>query len=155
MNKIIFHLAFPVVDIPSTKSFYVDGLGCLVGRESPRSLILGFYGHQIVAHVVAERPDMQKGIYPRHFGIVFGSENNWLALLERVQEKRLQFYQKPKVRFPDTPLEHRTFFLIDPSGNILEFKHYRLESAIFGETDFHEVGDVVTDNSQAFAVSGV
>jgi extradiol dioxygenase family protein len=141
MNKIIFHLAFPVVDIASTKSFYVDGLGCLVGRESPKSIILGFYGHQIVAHVVEDALQVQKGIYPRHFGIVFTLENNWMALLERVQEKRLKFYQKPKVRFVDTPLEHRTFFLIDPSGNILEFKHYRFDTAIFGETDFHKVGD--------------
>ncbi len=141
MNRIIFHLAFPVIDIPSTKSFYVDGLGCLAGRESPKSIILGFYGHQIVAHVVEAPLETQKGIYPRHFGIVFTQENNWLALLERVQEKRLKFYQKPKVRFADTPLEHRTFFLIDPSGNILEFKHYRFDSAIFGETEFHQVGD--------------
>lgn len=155
MNKIIFHLAFPVTDIASTKSFYVDGLGCLVGRESPRSLILGFYGHQIVAHVVDELQDHQKGIYPRHFGIVFGAEANWMALLERVQEKRLHFYQKPKVRFPDTPLEHRTFFLVDPSGNILEFKHYRLETAIFGETDFHEVGDTLTHTLHSLAISAV
>lgn len=140
MTKIIFHLAFPVKDIPSTKAFYVDGLGCLAGRENAKSLILGFYGHQIVAHVVDEIT-APKGIYPRHFGIVFTEQSSWMALLERVQEKRLKFYQKPRVRFPDTPLEHRTFFLIDPSQNILEFKHYSLETAIFGETEFHQIGD--------------
>jgi extradiol dioxygenase family protein len=149
MNKIIFHLAFPVKDIPSTKAFYVDGLGCLVGRESPHSLILGFYGHQIVAHVVDEINE-PKGIYPRHFGIVFGEQPNWMALLERVQDKRLKFYQKPRVRFPDTPLEHRTFFLIDPSQNILEFKHYRFEQAIFGATEFNQIGDLPSEaNGQA------
>ncbi|MEI6429374.1 MAG: VOC family protein [Pseudanabaena sp. ELA607] len=142
MTKILFHLAFPVRDIPSTKTFYVDGLGCLAGRESEKSLIMSLYGHQLVAHVEEEEANAhQRGIYPRHFGLIFYAEHNWMALLERVQEKRLKFYQKPKVRFADTSLEHRTFFLMDFSGNVLEFKHYRFESAIFGETDFHQVGD--------------
>jgi len=142
MTKILFHLAFPVKDIPSTKAFYIDGLGCLAGRTSSDSMIMSLYGHQLVAHVDNHYSvDEQRGIYPRHFGLVFYSENNWMALLEKVHDKRLKFYQKPKVRFVDTPLEHRTFFLSDNSGNILEFKHYKFENAIFGETDFHEVGD--------------
>jgi uncharacterized protein len=140
-NKILFHLAFPVTDIPSTKSFYVNGLGCLAGRESENSIILGLYGHQLVAHVESESKENQAGIYPRHFGLVFIHEKSWMVLLERAQERRLKFHQKPKVRFADTPLEHRTFFLVDHSSNILEFKYYRFESAIFGETDFHEIGD--------------
>lgn len=141
MSKILFHLAFPVIDIPSTRAFYVDGLGCLAGRESHSSMILSLYGHQLVAHLMEEPLPKQPGIYPRHFGLVFHSESNWMALLERVQDKQLKFYQQPKVRFPDTPLEHRTFFLADYSDNLLEFKHYRFESAIFGETDFSQVGD--------------
>jgi extradiol dioxygenase family protein len=141
MTKILFNLAFPVKDIPSTKAFYIDGLGCLAGRESSDSLIMSLYGHQLVAHVVHESLEEQRGIYPRHFGLVFYSENNRMALLEKVHDKHLKFYQKPKVRFVDTPLEHRTFFLADPSGNVLEFKHYKFENAIFGETYYHEVGD--------------
>ena len=38
-------------------------------------------------------------------------------------------------------IEHLTFFLEDPSRNLLEFKHYLYESAIFGERDFTAVGD--------------
>ena len=83
MTKILFHLAFPVKDIPSTKAFYIDGLGCLAGRESSDSLIMSLYGHQLVAHVDHENIDSQRGIYPRHFGLVFYSENNWMALLDR------------------------------------------------------------------------
>jgi extradiol dioxygenase family protein len=45
------------------------------------------------------------------------------------------------VRFPGTPLEHHTFFLEDPSHNLLEFKHYVRESAIFGETEISTIGD--------------
>lgn len=141
MTQVLFHLAFPVKDIPSTKKFYIDNLGCLGGRETDRCIILSLYGHQLVAHIVTEMPPPQKGIYPRHFGLVFQSEANWLALLERVHEKHIPFFQRPKVRFPDTPLEHRTFFLADPSDNLLEFKYYRLETAVFGETHFQQIGD--------------
>lgn len=144
MTKILFHLAFPVVDIPSTRAFYVDGLGCLSGRESPNSMILSLYGHQLVAHAIDEPLNQQPGIYPRHFGLVFYSESNWMALLERVQHKQIKFYQPPRVRFADTPLEHRTFFLSDYSGNLLEFKHYKFESAIFGETEYNQIGDGIS-----------
>jgi len=40
-----------VEDIPQTKAFYVQGLGCRAGRETARSLILNFYQHQLVANV--------------------------------------------------------------------------------------------------------
>ena len=71
MNPVIFHLAFPVTDIEQTIAFYVDGLGCKMGRESRHALILNLYGHQLVAHVTKEPLIPQKGIYPRHFGLVF------------------------------------------------------------------------------------
>jgi uncharacterized protein len=38
-------------------------------------------------------------------------------------------------------LEHHTFFLIDPSGNWLEFKHYSHPEAVLGCRDQAVVGD--------------
>ncbi len=87
------------------------------------------------------RSTSQKGIYPSHFGLIFVSQEEWQALADRAKAKGLSFYQQPRVRFPGTRIEHRTFFLEDPSRNLLEFKHYTYESAIFGEQDFTEVGD--------------
>lgn len=141
MGQTLFHLSFPVMDIAQTKSFYVDGLGCVAGRETRDSLILDLYGHQLVAHVVTEPLPPQQGIYPRHFGLVFNHEAAWQGLLERAKQRQLTFYQTPKHRFPDTPLAHRTFFLRDPFSNLLEFKFYYQESAIFGERDYSQVGD--------------
>ncbi|MEO0532719.1 MAG: VOC family protein [Cyanobacteria bacterium P01_A01_bin.123] len=143
MNNVIFHLAFPVANVVETKAFYVDGLGCAVGRESPSSVILNLAGHQLVAHVTREPIDPQPGIYPRHFGLVFRQEADWEALLERAQRQGLTFYQPPKRRFTGSPLEHRTFFLADPFQNLLEFKFYCHESAIFGEAQLAQVGDAV------------
>jgi extradiol dioxygenase family protein len=141
MSKSIFHLAFPVADLEATKNFYVDGLGCTLGRESDSAVILGLAGHQIVAHVVKEGGSSQKGIYPRHFGLVFTDEKDWQALVDRARAKGLKFYQEPRRRFEGKPIEHRTFFLEDPSKNLLEFKFYTRESAIFGERDHAKIGD--------------
>jgi hypothetical protein len=141
MASPLFHLAFPVGNIPDTKAFYVDGLGCEVGRESSQSVILNLYGHQLVAHVTEEPLMPQRGIYPRHFGLVFLAEAEWEALLDRATAQQLAFYQSPKRRFPSTPLEHRTFFLQDPFHNLLEFKYYAQPNAIFGAQEFAQIGD--------------
>lgn len=137
----LFHLAFPVHDLAAAKRFYVDGLGCLLGRESATAVTLGLAGHQLTAHLSANPDSAQKGIYPRHFGLILTREEDWQALADRAQAKHLTFYQQPRCRFPGTRIEHRTFFLEDPSGNLLEFKHYIHESAIFGERDYTAVGD--------------
>ena len=140
MSKTLFHLAFPVTDLDATKKFYVDGLGCTLGRESDSAAILGLAGHQIVAHVVKESV-AQKGVYPRHFGLVFTSEKDWQALADRAKARGLKFYQEPRKRYEGKSIEHRTFFLEDPSHNLLEFKFYTHESAIFGEQQDAKIGD--------------
>lgn len=142
MRRVIFHLAFPVHDLEATKRFYVDGLGCELGRESSSAVTLGLAGHQLVAQLTTQPPAQQKGIYPRHFGLVFTDERDWQALADRAKAKGLTFYQQPRRRYVGTRIEHATFFLEDPFHNLLEFKHYTFESAIFGERDYTDVGDM-------------
>lgn len=141
MSNSLFHLAFPIHDVEATLRFYVDGLGCTVGRRTKQAVTLGLAGHQLVVHLVPKQPSKQKGIYPRHFGLIFLSQEEWQALADRATTEGLSFYQQPRVRFSGTRIEHRTFFLEDPSHNLLEFKHYTYESAIFGEQDHDQVGD--------------
>jgi hypothetical protein len=140
MNKYIFHLAFPIGNIPDTKKFYVEGIGCTVGRETNNSIILNLYGHQLVGHVAPEI-EPQTGIYPRHCGIVFTDIADWKTLRDRARDRELPFYQQPKHRFPKEITEHRTFFLVDPFGNLLEFKYYVHFEAIFGAREFTLIGD--------------
>ncbi|PPS43956.1 VOC family protein [Chroococcidiopsis sp. TS-821] len=141
MNQTLFHLAFPVTDIAQAKAYYVDGLGCIPGRENKHALILNLYGHQLVAHLTKEPVSPQKGIYPRHFGIIFTSETDWKDLLERARAKKLVFREEAKHRFPNSPLEHRTFFLEDPFYNLMEYKYYRYSEAVFGSSDYGSIGD--------------
>ena len=142
MTEAIFHLAFPIENIPDTKKFYVDGLGCTVGRETTNSIILNLYGHQLVAHITDKPLPRQTGIYPRHFGIVFPTLADWQSLLDRSTVGQLKFYQSAKHRFPGAITEHRTFFLEDPFANLLEFKYYTHPEAIFGASDFNQIGDL-------------
>ncbi|MDZ8053106.1 MAG: VOC family protein [Aulosira sp. ZfuVER01] len=143
MNQTLFHLAFPVTNIPETKAYYVNGLGCIPGRENPHALILNLYGHQLVAHVTKEPLTPQRGIYPRHFGLVFTTEKDWQDLLEKAQQHQLLFREEPKSRFVGLPLEHHTFFLEDPFHNLMEFKYYRHPEAIFGSSEYSQIGDRV------------
>jgi len=140
-QKIYFHLAFPVHNLDLARRFYVEGLGCRSGRESKHSLILNLKGNQIVAQKIKGKISVQKGIYPRHFGLIFAELRDWQSLLRRAKQKGLTFYQEAKIRFAATPIEHRTFFLQDPSGNLLEFKHYSQIQAIFGKNKRRQVGE--------------
>jgi uncharacterized protein len=141
MAAIRFHLAFPVRDIEEARDWYCRGLGCRAGRSNDQSLILELGGHQIVAHRSHEPIPHQKGIYPRHFGLVFEDETKFQQLLQRAEDQGLAFRQPHRRRFEGTPLEHRTFFLEDPSGNLLEFKYYAHPEAVFGATEHALVGD--------------
>jgi extradiol dioxygenase family protein len=141
MNPVLFHLAFPVTDLEQTKEYYVGGLGCEIGRQSRHAMILNLYGHQLVPHLTKEPLTPQKGIYPRHFGLVFTSEADWEAMLKQVQQRPLPFYEQPKLRFQGQLTEHRTFFLQDPFYNLMEFKFYRHSEAIFGGRELTEIGD--------------
>jgi hypothetical protein len=143
MSLLRFHLSIPSADLAATERWYVEGLGCAVGRRSERALILNLGGHQLVAQLTppgTEPP--QRGIYPRHFGLVCDSLGEWEALRERAQAGGLRFGVEPKRRFAGDVLEHHTFFLIDPDHHWLEFKHYVNPEAIFGCRDRATVGDV-------------
>lgn len=141
MNQTIFHLSFPVTDIAQAKAYYVHGLGCIPGRENRHALILNLYGHQLVAHVTKEPLTPQRGIYPRHFGLILTSERDWQYLLTRAQQRQLLFREEPKQRFVGTPLEHYTFFLEDPFYNLMEFKYYCYPDAIFESAEYTQIGE--------------
>ncbi|HHP7232358.1 MAG TPA: VOC family protein [Xenococcaceae cyanobacterium] len=140
-SSVIFHLAIPINDVTQAKHFYAKGLDCKVGRENPHAVIFNLQGNQLVAHVTSETLTPQKGIYPRHFGLIFHTKTLWTELANKAKAKGLKFYQEPKQRFPEKLTEHWTFFLEDPFYNLLEFKYYAHFEAIFGGREVQEIGD--------------
>ncbi|HSO00397.1 MAG TPA: VOC family protein [Candidatus Nanopelagicales bacterium] len=132
-----FHLAFPVNDIEATRRFYVDVLGCRLGREAERWIDFDFFGHQISAHLV-DRPDLVAAtnlvdgddIPVRHFGAVLPWAD-WHALRDRLREVGVRFLVEPHIRFQGEPGEQATMFITDPSGNAIELKSFQDPARLF------------------------
>ncbi len=145
-----FHLAFPVDDLAAARAFYVDVLGCRVGRSSDAWIDFDLCGHQIVAHLVApaggqggragsdsagaaEVPTSRvdrHDVPVRHFGLVLDWDQ-WHAWAERLEQAGIAFLIAPGVRFAGEVGEQATFFVRDPAGNALEFKAFRDPAALF------------------------
>ncbi|MDJ0626085.1 MAG: VOC family protein [Candidatus Caenarcaniphilales bacterium] len=145
-NSIIFHAAFPVKDIAATKSFYVDKLGADSGRETAASIILNFYGHQLVAHVTKNELKPQGSIYPRHLGLIFTNEEDFDEMEKKIKNANINFLEKPKTRFIGKQTEHRTMFIEDPFHNLLEFKFYKYPDAIWEKIEDASIGDPEAEN---------
>ena len=132
-----FHLAFPINDIEETKSFYKKHFNCEIGREDKKWVDFDFYGHQLSAHL---RPEELKNtkknsvdgkdVPVRHFGVILEWET-WHQLSSKLKENDIDFIIDPYIRFKGEVGEQATMFFLDPSGNALEFKSFKDESAIF------------------------
>ena len=132
-----FHLAFPVRDLAEARSFYGELLGCREGRSADEWVDFDFFGHQIVAHLSPEETghkahnDVDGEQVPvRHFGVILDM-TEWRALADKLRAIGTKFVIEPDIRFQDQPGEQATFFMLDPSGNALEFKAFADESMIF------------------------
>lgn len=128
MHLTPFHLAVPVRDVAEAKRFYVDVLGCGVGRESEKWVDLNLFGHQLVCHEAppgaeSSNPVDGDAVPVPHFGVVL-TMDAWQALAARLSG-RVAFVMEPHVRFRGEPGEQATLFFRDPSGNALEFKAFR------------------------------
>jgi extradiol dioxygenase family protein len=117
MKDALFHLAFPTHDVAAAKRFYVEGLGCTLGRESSHAVTFGLTGYQLVAHLTTKPLPPQQGIYPRPFGLVFLSKESWQQFLEQAQAKAVPLSRPVSV--PGTRTTPHVF-LEDPP-NLLEF----------------------------------
>lgn len=122
----VFHLAIPVYDLDAAQDFYVTTLGCKLARRYPDRITLDFFGDQLVCHLTEGAvPPEPASLYPRHFGVTFRDGADFDALHACAVTRKIPFYQEVSTRFEALVEEHRTFVLLDPSGNLLEFKHYR------------------------------
>jgi extradiol dioxygenase family protein len=123
----VFHLAVPVYDLDDAQRFYVDLLGCKLARRYPDRITVDFFGDQLVCHLSEEEPGRARPVsmYPRHFGVTFREAADFDALHECAIIRKIPFFRDLASRFEGMAEVHRTFVMIDPSDNLLEFKHYR------------------------------
>lgn len=131
MSLTPFHVAVPVHDIAAARSFYGDLLGCPEGRSAAQWVDFNLFGHQFVVHLDAgmspralhHNPVDGHDVPVPHFGVVL-QMNTWHALAERLERADVEFVIEPYVRFAGQVGEQATMFLLDPSGNALEFKGF-------------------------------
>ncbi|MGA7297795.1 MAG: VOC family protein [Rhodanobacteraceae bacterium] len=127
-----FHLAIPVHDLAVAREFYGELLGCSEGRSTSHWVDFDLYGHQLVCHAVeGMQPIAAAGgnvvdgdnVPVPHFGVVL-QMSAWQTLAERLRAAGARFVIEPHIRFAGQPGEQATLFLLDPSGNALEFKAF-------------------------------
>ena len=125
-------------DLDATRAFYRDLIGCREGRSSATWVDFDFFGHQISAHLG------EPSLNPSSLGQVdgtavpmphFGAILDWdrfERLADTLRAAATVFVLSPQVRFGGQAGEQATMFLLDPSGNALEFKAFRDPAQVFG-----------------------
>ena len=132
-----FHFAFFVHDLDSTRRFYGEILGCREGRSTETWVDFDFFGNQISAHTTGRvTPTQNTGkvediLVPMpHFGAILEWEE-FEAVAGRIRAAGLPFVVGPRIRYAEQPGEQATMFLLDPSGNALEFKSFKHPEHVF------------------------
>ena len=131
-----FHLAMPVHDLAAARSFYGELLGCPEGRSADHWVDFDLFGHQFVAHLSPTMPDRISNpvdgddVPVPHFGVLL-DPTDWQHLADRLLAADTVFVIEPHTRFAGEVGEQSTMFLLDPSGNALEFKAFADDSQVF------------------------
>ena len=131
----------PVHDLTAAREFYGDLLGCPEGRSAPSWVDFDLYGHQFVAHLDPRlvdggarallRNEVDGDAVPvPHFGVLLDPDD-WRRLADRLLAAGVEFIIEPHTRFAGEVGEQSTMFLLDPSGNALEFKAFADDRQVF------------------------
>lgn len=121
----VFHLAIPCHDLDEAFHFYIGKLGCKLARRYPDRITVDFFGDQLVCHLAPDKIEAKPQLYPRHFGVTFRDRIELENLITLLQIREVPLFHGPTSRFQGSAEEHTTLCVLDPSNNVLEFKHYR------------------------------
>jgi uncharacterized protein len=132
-----FHFAFFVRDLDTTRHFYGEILGCREGRSTESWVDFDFFGNQISAHntgrpTPTENTGLVEGVpVPMpHFGALLPWDV-FQSVAGRIRDAGIPFVLEPRIRYAGRPGEQATMFLLDPSGNALEFKSFKHPEHVF------------------------
>lgn len=137
-----FHVALQCRDLAEARAFYGGVLGCPEGRSADAWIDFDLFGHQFVVHCnpalgpdgsIAQliNPVDGHGVPVPHCGVVL-EMSDWETLAERLRSHGVEWVIEPTIRFAGQPGEQATMFLLDPTGNALEFKGFQaIESQLF------------------------
>jgi extradiol dioxygenase family protein len=134
-----FHIAIPVHNLETCRTFYKEILNCEEGRSSDHWVDFNLFGHQLVIHY---KPKSEESLYTNpvdgksvpvpHYGVVL----NWDTFHDFAQnlaDKNVKFIIEPYIRFEGLVGEQATMFFLDPAGNALEFKAFKDMDQLFAK----------------------
>ncbi len=123
MANPILHLSLPVRELAESIEFYVDVMGCEVGRVRDSYADVWFFGMQVTLHEVPDQvePPREHGV--RHYGVTLDADG-MDAILKRIAGRRVTVVSKLATDHAGTPLEQTKIKVLDPSGNVIELKTY-------------------------------
>jgi extradiol dioxygenase family protein len=119
----ILHLSLPVADLGEARHFYVDVLGCGVGRDRPGWFDVWFCGMQITMHEAPDQLLPLEADNVRHFGVTLAMDQ-LDRLIDRLDEEGVRWVSPVRTDDSGTDREQRKTKLSDPSGNVIELKAY-------------------------------
>ena len=135
----IFHLAYTVRDLESTRKFYGDLLGCQEGRSTESWVDFDFFGNQLSLHIGQTIQELESDsrvdnleVPLPHFGCVLDWDL-FHNLADKLKLAGIVFIIEPTIRFEGMPGEQATLFLEDYSQNALEFKSFRNPNEVFSQ----------------------
>ena len=128
----ILHLSLPVADLAAARSFYEDVLGVRVGRVRDDWIDVWFFGMQLtLQHRPGEvAPAAQQGI--RHFGVTLPAREDFDELVERLRQHGVEWLSEPATSTAAGLDGKASAKLADPSGNVIELKHYGSTTSLLG-----------------------
>ncbi len=123
MSDRTLHLSLPVHDLEVARHFYVDILGCDLGRVGPNWIDVWFYGLQLTLH---HRPNevrepVEQGVL--HFGVAL-EDAAFRTVLDRLSAHDVGWLSEPVLHEAQELSGKVGGKLADPSGNVIEIKHY-------------------------------
>ncbi|WP_163970234.1 VOC family protein [Oceanobacillus halotolerans] len=87
-------------------------------------MLIDFFGHELGCYVSPKMMDQHPTMCPGHFGITFLEIEAYKETLKLAVQHEVLFFKKPMIHLEGTGEEHMTYFLLDPTNNVIQFRYY-------------------------------
>jgi len=124
-GRYIAHVAVPCRDLDEAARWYAEVLGAQPVRILKDRVTFSFGGVlQLVCHLERRAVAPNPRAYPRHHGLTFLRMEDFSRMTAHLEKLGVKFLVRSATRFANTAHEHHTCMVVDPSGNVVEFKCY-------------------------------
>lgn len=131
-----FHISLPCKHIDATRKFYQNIVGAAIGRGTSSWLDVNLYGNQLTFAKCGDfkfyypNYTFEKTVLPSfHFGLILPVDK-WDELYSRMEAENYLYIDQTRFLKGKTG-QHRSFFLRDPNGYIIEFKCFKEQGEVF------------------------